>query len=203
MFKRQHDRLTSALERVFGPVAGSVALFLIEVIEILVVSALIIWPVRTYVITPFVVRGASMEPNFYDREYLVIDDLSYQFRQPERGEIIVFKYPRDPSQYFIKRTIGLPGETVEVSDGQVTVYNAEHPLGFVLDETYIGTEKTLGKKRTELGEDEYFVLGDNRGYSLDSRSFGPVTGEMIVGRVWVRGFPFNRISTFDLPTYSL
>ena len=202
MFKRQHQRFTNRLESRFGPMWASVILFFIEIVQIIIVSLLIIWPVRTYLIKPFVVRGASMEPNFYDREYLIIDELSYQFFEPIRGQIVVFRYPRDETQFFIKRVVGLPGETVEVSDGHLTIYNKEFPVGFVLEEPYIGSEQTLGKVHRELNDDEYFVMGDNRGYSLDSRSFGPIVREEMIGRVWFRGFPFNRIGSFALPDYN-
>lgn len=203
MFKRQHQRFIQKLEARFGPAVASAVLLVFEVIQIVVISVVIIIPVREFLIKPFIVRGASMEPNFYDREYLIIDELSYRLDDPERGDIIVFRYPRDPEQYFIKRVIGLPGETIEISNGDVTIYNDENPIGEVLAEEYIGSEKTLGKKRVELNPNEYFVMGDNRGYSLDSRSFGPITDFYIVGRVWVRGFPFNRIGGFNSPSYNL
>ena len=203
MFKRQHQRFTQRLEDRFGPTAASAVLFAVEVIQIIVISIAIIVPVRYFLIQPFVVRGASMEPNFYDHEYLIIDELSYRLGDPERGDIVVFEYPRDPDQFFIKRVIGLPGETVEVSNGEITIYNDENPVGRVLEEEYIGSERTLGKKKVELNPNEYFVLGDNRGYSLDSRSFGPIIDEDIIGKVWIRGFPFNRISGFALPEYNL
>ena len=202
MFKRQHQRFIERLESSLGPTAASAVLFFLEVVQIIVVSVAIILPVRYFLIQPFVVRGASMEPNFYDHEYLIIDEISYRFGEPERGNIVVFRYPRDETQFFIKRVIGLPGETVDVSDGAVTIYNDEFPVGKVLEEPYIGSEQTLGKKRAELGSDEYFMLGDNRGYSLDSRSFGPVRRDEIVGRVWFRGFPFNRVSGFPVPEYN-
>lgn len=203
MFKRQHQRFTDRLERSLGPTAASVVLFVVEVVQIIVISVAIILPVRYFLIQPFVVRGASMEPNFYDHEYLIIDEVSYRWGEPERGDIVVFRYPRDETQFFIKRVIGLPGETVDVSDGQVRIVNDASPVGRVLEEPYIGSEQTLGKKRAELGPDEYFMMGDNRGYSLDSRSFGPVHRDEIVGRVWFRGFPFNRIGGFQLPEYNL
>ncbi|MBI2484848.1 signal peptidase I [Candidatus Uhrbacteria bacterium] len=184
----------------FG-VFGSVIVFIVELVQILAISAAIIIPIRAFLIQPFIVRGASMEPNFYDNEYLVIDEISYRFREPERGEIIVFQYPRDPSQYFIKRVIGLPGETVEVDEGRVKIYNDAYPEGLPLKEPYLDGAETVGKKRVELGAQEYYLLGDNRDYSLDSRSFGPVGRDLMVGRVWFRGFPFSRLGGFQTPVY--
>lgn len=188
----------------FGPVGGAIIAFAIEVIQIVVISSAIIVPIRYFLIQPFYVKGASMEPNFYDHEYLIIDEISYRFREPIRGEILVFKYPRDPSQFFIKRIVGMPGETVEISNGNVVIYNDEHPNGIVLDEdAYLSHDDTGGKERVTLGPDEFYVLGDNRDASLDSRSFGAVTDEEVIGRVWVRGLPLSRIGTFDIPEYNL
>lgn len=142
-----------------------------------------------------------MEPNFYDHEYLVIDELSYRFRQPVRGEIVVFRYPSDHTQFFIKRVIGLPGETVEITDGDVIIYNVDHPNGIVLQEDYLGNVQTEGKRKTTLSVGEYFVLGDNRDESLDSRFFGPIQTDEIIGRVWIRGLPLSRATLFDQVEY--
>ena len=141
-FSQFEDRLYDR----FGPVGGAVTSFLLEVIQIVLISSAIIIPIRYFLIQPFYVKGASMEPNFYDHEYLIIDELTYRFRDPFRGEIVVFKYPRDPSQYFIKRVIGLPGETVEVTGGNVIIYNTEHPNGVVVEEEYLdeSTRDTRG-----------------------------------------------------------
>ncbi len=177
--------------------------FFLEVFEIVIISAAIILPIRYFLIQPFYVKGASMEPNFYDSEYLIIDELSYRFRDPERGEIVVFRYPKDRSEFFIKRVIGLPGETVEVSNGQVTVYNADHPNGSILDEPYLIDSITSGTHKLTLGENEYYVLGDNRGASLDSRIFGEVPRRELIGRVWVRGLPLSRVGMFDPPNYEI
>lgn len=143
-----------------------------------------------------------MEPNFFDHEYLIIDEISYRFKDPIRGDIIVFKYPRDPSQYFIKRVIGLPGDTVEITDGKVKIYNKDHANGSPLDETsYLDQDRTVPDRTVTLKPNEYFLMGDNRAASLDSRVFGPVDRSYIVGKVWVRGYPIDRWKVFNSPTY--
>ena len=199
----KNPALESFFQRKFGPVGASVALFILEVLQIILISSAIIVPIRYFLIQPFYVKGASMEPNFYDQEYLIIDELTWRTRLPERGEIVVFRYPRDPSQFFIKRVIGLPGETVQVGDGHVTIFNTEHPNGVLLTEPYLGDVLTSGTKKVTLASDEYYVLGDNRGESMDSRIFGPVTRDHFIGRVWVRGLPVSRATTFPLPSYNL
>jgi signal peptidase I len=182
-------------------------IFVFEVIKVVVISLAIIIPVRYFLIQPFYVKGASMEPSFYDHEYLIVDEMSYRFREPERGEIVVFKYPLDPSQYFIKRVIGLPGEKIEFKDGSVYIYTADTNRKVKLDESYladgVNTLGTTADATIEIGPDEYYLLGDNRNHSKDSRSFGAVTGSFIVGRVMFRGWPFSRLGTFPLPAYSL
>lgn len=144
-----------------------------------------------------------MEPNFLDHEYLIVDELSYRFRAAERGEVIVFKYPNNQQEYFLKRIIGLPGERVKVSDGHVTVYNGSHPEGEVIDESYLPKDiVTAGDNQTvALGQDEYFVLGDNRPNSFDSRRFGTVKSNLIIGRVFLRGWPLSRIQKFSAPNF--
>ena len=178
--------------------------FIFELIKIIVISLVIIIPIRYFLVQPFYVKGASMEPNFYDHEYLIIDEISYRFGEPERGDIIVFRYPKNPQEYFIKRIIGLPGEKIQVKDGQVRIINNNNQDGSILDEPYLanGTKTySLTEDITSLGEKEFFVLGDNRNSSKDSRSFGPVNRSFITGRVILRGWPFSRISLFRLPEY--
>ncbi len=143
-----------------------------------------------------------MEPNFYDHEYLFIDKLTYRRTEPQRGDIVVFRYPRDPSEYFIKRVIGLPGETVEVANGKVRIYNKDHENGFVLDEKgYLDQDYTGSTDTKTLKDDEYYLMGDNRAASLDSRAFGPVKRSFLTGKVWVRAYPFDRWRHFDHITY--
>lgn len=174
--------------------------FILEIIRIIVISVAIIVPVRYYLIQPFYVKGASMEPNFHDHEYLLIDEISYRFREPMRGEIVVFKFPLNTKEFFIKRIIGLPGETVALRNGKVYIYNNENPEGFLLDESkYLPPDvKTLpmGESTFTLGRDEYFLMGDNRARSMDSRQFGSVKSDLIVGRTIIRGYPFDRWQTF-------
>jgi len=189
--------------RRFGPLGGAIAVFCLEVLQIVIISAAIVLPIRYFLVQPFNVRGASMEPNFSDNEYLIIDELSYRFREPRRGEVIVFRYPLDPSQYFIKRVLGLPGETIEVTDGKIILYNKEYPSGSTLHEPYLDALATQGKRKATLTSDEYMVFGDNRDHSLDSRSFGPIKKTDIVGRAWMRGLPLSRVSIFSAPDYHL
>ena len=159
-----------------------------ELIKLVFLSLLIVVPFRLYVAQPFVVEGASMDPTFETGDYLIVDEFSYHFRAPERGSVLIFKYPKDPKKSFIKRIIGLPNETVLISDGQVTVINTEHPNGLILDEPYVKFSKKESFKLV-LGGDEYFVLGDNRPASADSRIWGAVPEKNIIGRPIVRFFP--------------
>jgi signal peptidase I len=153
--------------------------------------------IRFFVAAPYVVSGASMEPNFYDWHYLIIDRISYDFEQPQRGDIIVFGLPQDTSRALIKRVIGLPGETVVLSGPAptVTIINAAHPSGFTLAEPYIDPADQGGPTdmRVTLGPGQYFVLGDNRKVSADSRTWGILPRADIVGRVFLRLYPFNEI----------
>lgn len=185
--------------------SGKAALgFIFELIQVMAISLAIILPVRYFLIQPFYVKGASMEPNFYDHEYLIIDELSYRFHAPTRGDIVVFRYPNDPKQFFIKRVIGLPGETVEISGGQVKIYNDAYPNGIVLNEMgYLDQEFTATTRTVTLKSDEFYIMGDNRIASLDSRYFGPIKSSAIVGRVWLRGWPFDRWKVFSNPQYSI
>ncbi len=205
MFHRSDNPADTFWHKKLGPAFGAFMVFVLEIVQIVIISAAIILPIRYFLIQPFYVKGASMEPNFYDREYLIIDELSYRFNDPVRGDIAVFRYKNDPSEFFIKRVIGLPSETVEIVNGKVKIYNKEHVNGILLDEDYLTDVYTpLGKyNKVTLAEDEYFVLGDNREASLDSRMFGTVQRSDIVGRVWVRGLPLSRIGVFETPEYEL
>lgn len=171
--------------------------FLFDNLKVVIISLAIILPVRYYIIQPFFVIGASMEPNFETGDYLIIDELSYLFRQPQRGEVIVFHFPLDARQYYIKRIIGLPGETLEIENGKIIIKNSNKKNGFILDENYQLGGYTYGMTKITLKNDEYFVLGDNRSESSDSRRFGSVNKKFIVGRALIRAFPFSKITLFS------
>ena len=165
-----------------------------EIFRILVISLLVVIPIRFFVAQPFIVRGASMEPNFYDGEYLVVDEIKYRFNAPERGEVIVFRYPNDPKQFFIKRIIGLPGETVNLEGGHVEIVSLKDKKTIVLNESYIDPKiLTVPDRTVTLKEGEYFVLGDNRLSSSDSRVWGVLPYQNIVGRVLLRLWPPNKL----------
>jgi len=193
----------SGVWRYFKRSLASAGYGLLEIVKICVMAGVTIAFVRYFLFKPFYVKGASMEPNYMDKEYLIIDELSYRFHEPSRGDVIVFHYPNDPKEYFLKRIIGLPGERVKISDGQITIYNNEHPEGFLLKESYIpeGVFTDSDPTPRAISKGQYFVMGDNRPNSFDSRRFGTVDASLIVGRTWLRGWPPNRITVFSHPNY--
>lgn len=188
--------------------------FLLEIIKVFILALVIITPIRIFLFQPFFVQGASMEPNFEDGQYLIINELGYKetdigigdknifsvgsFKDLKRDDVIVFRYPKDPKQFFIKRVVGLPGEKIKISDGKVYVFNKENPEGLILDESsYLpGELRTKGELMEQLGKNEYFVLGDNRDYSHDSRAWGAVDKKFVVGKVLVRAWPFNKTAIY-------
>jgi signal peptidase I len=181
MHENSHDHL---------PNKHSTKEFWKELGKLLIVAAVIVVPFRLYVAQPFIVDGASMDPTFRTGQYLIVDELTYHFKEPERLSVLIFKFPKDESKYFIKRVIGLPGETVSIKNGEVTIINSEHPKGFVLEEPYVKLTKDDTQTFT-LAQGEYYVMGDNRFGSADSRLWGPVPRKDIIGRPIVRLWPFT------------
>lgn len=155
----------------------------------------IVLPIRIFIAQPFVVSGASMSPTFHDTDYLIIDEISYAIKDPARYEVIVFKYPNDKKKYYIKRIIGLPNETVDVKAGIVTITNKENPTGFTLPQPYVKNESN-DSSHFQLKDKEYFVMGDNRSGSSDSRSWGALPEDLIVGRVFSRLLPVKSLDLF-------
>ena len=192
--------------------------FFVDVVKIVLLALLIIVPIRVFIFQPFVVKGASMEPNFHNGEYLIVNEFGYKrtvvavgdkefftvdsFKDLKRGDPVVFRYPANPKEYFIKRIIGLPEDKVSIKNGLVMIYNEENPEGLILDETdylptFIETDANKGNdSEFVLGDDEYFVLGDNRYHSSDSRTWGALPGAMIMGKVLLRALPLDKFKLF-------
>jgi signal peptidase I len=163
-----------------------------ETLTFLVLAVIIVLPIRLFVAQPFVVEGESMHPTFESADYLIVDELTYHFRAPQRGDVIIFRYPGDPSIFYIKRIIGLPGETVHINHGIVTVAKT-NGTNVTLNEPYVVAEDATYTQDTALASDQYFVMGDNRPQSSDSRVWGPLPRQNIVGRAFVRLLPTSSI----------
>jgi signal peptidase I len=155
----------------------------------------VVIPIRVFVVSPFVVDGESMHPTFENLDYLVIDELLYNFKAPARGDVIVFRYPGNPSIFYIKRVIGLPGETVSINHGVITIIGATGART-ALAEPYIVNEDATYTKDVSLNAGEYFVMGDNRPNSSDSRVWGPLPKKDIIGRVDLRLLPVSKSGFF-------
>jgi len=175
--------------------------FILEILQMVVLAAIVVLPIRYFIFQPFLVQGQCMEPNFENRDYLIVDEISFRFREPKRGEVVVFRYPYNPSQRYIKRIIGLPGETLEIKDNKVIIYSEGKAQ--VLDEKgYLSPDVlTAGELRIRLDENEYFVLGDNRGVAFDSRRWGLLPRKNIIGRVIFRLWPITALAKIEPPTY--
>ncbi len=177
-----------------------------EVVEVGLIAVITVVAVRHFLVQPFVVSGRSMEPNFSSGDYLLIDEISYRYRTPQRGEVVVFRSPTDNKSFFIKRIIGLPNERVVVKDNKITIYNQEHPDGFTLNESYLNSiyDNQINQYSNldmVLGDNQYFVLGDNRNESFDSRAWGPLQKSAIIGLVRLRLWPLTKAQALTAPAY--
>jgi len=165
-----------------------------ELVRFALIAIAIVVPIRIFIAQPFIVSGSSMVPTFENGQYLVVDEISYLLGTPKRDDVVVFRNPNDTKVFFIKRIIGLPGETVDVksSENQVIITNKEHPNGFKLNQSFIVNTGGIDAHMT-LENDQYFVMGDNRPASSDSRYWGSVPKNLLIGRVFLRLLPFNKI----------
>lgn len=170
-----------------------------EIGETLVISLATVLIVRAFIAQPFLVSGGSMEPIFWNGDYLLIDEVTYRLREPSRGEVVVFRYPGNPRSYYIKRIIGLPSEEIVIDKGVISVYKDKERT--VIKENYVTPTWTFGHFETELKDNEYFVMGDNRNFSFDSRSWGPLQKEALIGVVRFRLWPINKVMAFTAPNY--
>lgn len=178
--------------------------FVKEISKIILISLAIILPIRYFLIQPFYVKGESMEPTFYNNDYLIINEIGYRFNDPLRGDVVIFKYPKDPKEYFIKRVIGIPGDRVAIRDNKVFIHPMNSEEAIRLEEDYLDPDEVTTKNiDITLKTGEYFVMGDNRSHSLDSRVFGTVSEDLIIGKVWFRGWPFSRWGVIETPMYGI
>lgn len=166
---------------------------ILEFVRFVFIVLIIVVPIRAFVAQPFIVSGHSMDPTFADGEYLIVDEISYRFHAPARGDVIVFRPPQDENRFYIKRVIGLPGETVTIEGATVIIQNESGDESFPLEEPYIQKPGRDGKRSWTLKNDEYFVMGDNRRESSDSRSWGALPEHEIVGRAYLRLLPLRSI----------
>jgi signal peptidase I len=184
--------------------SDSVKQFITEIFKIVITALIIVIPVRYYVIQPFYVKGESMEHTYKNGDYLIINEIGYRFGEPVRGDVVVLRPPNDPSDFYIKRIIGLPGESIQIKDGFVYILD-ENNNSTKLSETYLSddviTSDAVFTKDPviTLGDDEYLVLGDNREHSTDSRIFGPVKRSALVGKTMLRAWPVSRFELIKNP----
>ncbi|MCL4387111.1 MAG: signal peptidase I [Patescibacteria group bacterium] len=196
--------------------------FFLETLKTIAFIAVAFVFVRYYLVQPFLVVGTSMEPSFHDGEYILVNEISYHFFVPKRGEVVIFKHPdkectesvensyinriflQGPCKNYIKRVVGLPGETVEIKDGAITVYNDKNPSGEKLSENYTADIKLFGNQKVTLEKDEYYVVGDNRlpNGSSDSREWGPLKREFITGKAALVVLPLQNLGLVRAPSYS-
>ena len=177
-----------------------------EMIKTFALAIIIIIPIRLFLFQPFFVEGESMAPTFQDGEYLIVYEHGYKkiqignftllepSKEFDRGDAVIFHPPGSEKKYYIKRVIALPGESIAIVGGQVVLYSEGEPNGEILKERYINSGAELtDMPKTALSEEEYFVMGDNRMFSFDSRNFGSVTKDRVIGRVLIRAWPIPRV----------
>ena len=169
--------------------------FFTELFKFVLIAAAIVFPIRLFVAQPFIVSGASMDPTFSNGQYLIVDELSYRLQDPGRGDVIIFRYPKNPKEFFIKRIIGLPTETVSINGNAITIAKTDGST-VSLSEPYVINHGNGSANSYQLKADEYFVMGDNRPESSDSRVWGMLPRDNIVGRAFMRLLPLNSINIF-------
>ena len=187
-----------------------------EIVETLVLTLLIYLLIHNFVAQPFEVQQRSMDPTILPGEYILIDKLTTRWDPYDYGEVVVFDPPNASGLStdgipFIKRIVGLPGDTVTLENGRVFITQpGGNPVR--IEEPYVATDPDGGARPTTptagdgtrewtVAEGEYFVMGDNRGSSQDSRAFGPIAEDLILGRAWLRYFPLDRVGVIEQPTY--
>jgi signal peptidase I len=190
------DQLVSGLLKILG--------FIWDLIKTAIIVAAIAFFIRFFLVEPFIVQGSSMEPNFHNLDYLLVEKVSEHFKDNyPRGSVVIFHPPGQPNQNFIKRIVGLPGEMIFIRNNQIIIQNQQYPKGVILGENYLPNNvKTEGTLKVQLGTDQYYLLGDNRPNSKDSRSFGPINKDQIIGRSWLAIYSKAGPHLTIIPEYS-
>ena len=166
---------------------------LFQFIETIFLVLIIVLPIRFLLFEPFFVVGESMEPTFHSLDYLIIDKISYRFREPHRSEVIIFRPPVNQSVFYIKRIIGLPNERINIKNGKITIFNKDHPDGFLLRDPDLPNIQTPGEFSVQVKAGTYFVLGDNRDQSYDSRRWGLLPKKDVIGKVAFNLIPLSKV----------
>jgi len=178
--------------------------FIFDLVKLVAIAYAVVWLLHHFVFQPFMVNGPSMEPNFYDKDYLIVEEVSQHFNHFNRGEVIIFHPPYNPKDCLIKRIVALPDERITIDSGKIRIFNNYYPQGIELDESiYLPAGLTTTSKiDIQLAADEYYVLGDNRNVSLDSRIFGPIKEKSIIGRPLFRGWPLREFGFIKIPNFA-
>lgn len=180
-----------------------IGVFFLDIIQVIVFAVAIFLFVYLLILQPHKIKGASMMPNFPDGEYLLTDKVTYRFQEPERGDVIVFQPPNSRSgEEFIKRIVGIPGDTIAIRENKVYIDNEELEESYIPEDVLtIGGAFVSGGKGIIVPTESYFVLGDNREHSSDSRSWGFVEKEKITGRAWLVYWPPSEAGVIRSPEY--
>lgn len=178
--------------------------FFLDIIQVIVFAVAIFLFVYLLILQPHKIKGDSMQPNFPDAEYLLTDKVTYRLEEPKRGDVIVFKAPTGNGDEFIKRIIGLPGETVSIMNGEIYIDGEVLEEPYLSDNIYTSSASFLSEgKEVFIPKESYLVFGDNRPRSSDSRVFGFITKEDITGRAWLVYWPFQNAGVIQKVDYGL
>jgi signal peptidase I len=182
------------IEQVAIVVKPTVLNQIIDALRYIFIALIVVIPVRAFVAQPFIVQGNSMYPTLHNHEYLIVDETVKLTQNYHRGDVVILHYPNDPSRYFVKRIIGLPGETVTFAGNVPIITGPTHPKPLTLNEPYVADSQKMNNNLSRtLSNDEFFVCGDNRSQSSDSRIWGAVPRNYMDGKALIRLFPFSVI----------
>ena len=177
-------------ENIITTISKGIVHFFFDFLETIVVALSIFVVIYLFFVQPHEVKGSSMEPNFHNNEFILTDKISYRFQNPKRGDVIIFRSPNNPDVDYIKRIIALPGEKVKAKNGYIYVDETKLSEKYLNDLTFLfPTSKLQNDIDIIVPQDEYFVLGDNRPHSSDSREFGPISRSSIIGKAFIRYWP--------------